>query len=44
LAELISRLELRSDHCQYCKSIVYVTCTVDFQYWQYWLSERSPDQ
>jgi len=26
---------LRSDiHCQYCKSIAYVTCTVDFQYWQ----------
>jgi len=21
-------------HCQYCKSIVYMTCTVDFQYWQ----------
>jgi len=34
-------LGLRSDiHCLYYKSIVYVTCTVDFQYWQ-WISERS---
>jgi len=27
-------------HCQYWKSIVYVTCTVDFQYWQ-WILKRS---
>jgi len=30
---------LRSDiHCQYWKSIVYVMCTIDLQYWQ-WVSE-----
>jgi len=32
---------LRFDiHRQYWKSIVYVTCTVDFQCWQ-WISKRS---
>jgi len=27
-------------HCQYWKSIMHVTCTIDFQYGQ-WISERS---
>jgi len=35
------RLRLRSDiHCQYWKSTVHVTCTINFQYWQ-WISERN---
>jgi len=32
---------LRFDiHCKYWKSTVYVTYTIDFQYWQ-WISKRS---
>jgi len=35
------RLRLRFDiHCQYWKSTVHVTYTIDFQYWQ-WISKRS---
>jgi len=34
-------LRLRFDiHCQYWKSIVYVTCSIDFWYWQ-WISKRN---
>jgi len=38
---IVSIHRLRFDiHCQYWKSIVYATCTVDFLYWQ-WISKRS---
>jgi len=35
------RIWLRSDiHCQYWKSTVHVTYTIDLQYWQ-WILKRS---